>query len=141
MGRWVIDEDRKGLTRVSNGPSGWLPHILSDLEEETFEPLIITPVVNKDYSQKPFPEIWQRAKQELSECNRLILGGYSFPHTDFATRRLFLEAFADNTLDELVVINPDTSLVETAKDYCHFQKPVLVCRDFREFINSEAPSN
>jgi hypothetical protein len=105
-------------------------------DQWVLKPLIVTPVLNKDLSRHPLSEIWGQARQELSNCSRLIVGGYSFMPTDFATRRLFLEAFADNTLDELVVINPNTEVVQLVKGLCHFQRPVLVCRDLGEFIDA-----
>jgi hypothetical protein len=95
----------------------------------------MTPLLYKDYSKQPFPELWRRAREELTECRRLIVGGYSFAPTDFATRKLFLEAFAEHTLEELVVINPNTEIVRLVKELCHFDRPVLVCRDLEEFIN------
>lgn len=45
-----------------------------------------------------------------------------------------LEAFADQEFEELIVINPDTSVVQTAQNLCHFRKPVLVCRDLTEYV-------
>lgn len=97
-------------------------------------PMIITPVLHKRLDLPPFGDLWQRAKRELENCKRLVIGGYSFPPTDFHTRRLFLEAFRDHELEELVIINPDTSVVQTAKSLCHFNKPVEVCANVEEFL-------
>ena len=60
-------------------------------------------------SEPSILELRRRAKDKLRACGRLV-GGYSFPPTDFATRRLFLEAFSNRTPVELV-INPDTGVV------------------------------
>ncbi len=98
------------------------------------EQLIITPVLNKDVDQEPFAHVWRRAKEEMRECERLIVGGYSFPPSDFATRRLFLESFVNGPPDELVVINPDTSIVRRVKNLCHFESSVSVCGDLREYV-------
>lgn len=95
--------------------------------------LIITPVLNKDVDQRPFAQIWQKAKEEMRGCSRLVVGGYSFPPSDFATRRLFLESFVNGPPDELVVINPDTSVVRKVKDLCHFEGPVSVCDGLPEY--------
>jgi hypothetical protein len=141
-GRLVEDDEREGLTLIHSrpiaesldrGPGNWLSYLHDGW---LLEPLIITPVLNKNLSKEPFPEIWRRARQELAECNRLVVGGFSFAPTDFAIRRLFREAFADHSPGELVVINPDTSVVRLVKDLCHYQKPVLVCRDLGEFVRS-----
>lgn len=98
-------------------------------------PIIVTPVINKQiYGFPIIPTIWQRAKEELLGCHRLVVGGYSFPPTDFHTRRLFLESFSKHSLEELIVINPDTRIVQLVKDLCHFERPVLACRDLDEFM-------
>jgi hypothetical protein len=59
------------------------------------DPVIITPVLNKDsfYRSAPFPGIWRQAGEALSRCKKLIIIGYSLPPTDFAFKRLLLEAF------------------------------------------------
>lgn len=62
---------------------------------------------------------------------------YSFPPTDFNVRKLLLEAFEDNALDELIVVNPNTSVVATIKDLVHYSKPVSVCYDLKEFLQSD----
>jgi|SRR2546422_4721764 len=83
--------------------------------------------------------LWKKAKTALSSCKRLVVIGYSFPLTDFDTKKLFLEVFSDNSLDQLIVVNPDTSVVQTVKDLSHFDKPVIVCKDLYEFMdNSES---
>ena len=99
-------------------------------------PLIITPVLYKEqyYQHRIFIDIWKRAQDELTKCNRLIVIGYSFPPTDFNIKRLLLESFSENTLDELIVVNPDTSVVKIIKELCHFEKPVQVCKDLKEYL-------
>jgi len=127
--------EKKGKTLLFNG--SWWFNEAPDIYGIIIEPIIITPVANKQLSQTPIiPIIWKKAAEELASCKRLIVGGYSFPPTDFHTRRLFLEAFSDHSPEEIVIINPDTRIVQLVKDLCHFKKPVLVCRDLDEFITS-----
>jgi hypothetical protein len=90
-------------------------------------PEIIAPQLNKQYDREPFPVIWKAALQSLSECERLIVIGYSFPPTDFRTRRLFLEAFSDHNLGELTVVNPDSSVIEIVRYLTHYGGPVTSC--------------
>ena len=99
-------------------------------------PLIITPVLYKEqYYQHPvFSDIWSQAYNELSTCKRLVVIGYSFAPIDFHIGKLFLEAFRENSLEELVVVNPDTSIIQTVKELSHFGKPVLVCGDLEEYL-------
>lgn len=103
-------------------------------------PIIITPGLNKEndfldplYSHI-FPPIWEKAKDALSTCKRLVVIGYSFPPTDFSVKKLFLEAFSENTLEELTVVNPDTAIVQKVKNFCHFRKPITVCENLDEFL-------
>jgi len=116
-GRWRFNEPPDH--------NGWL-----------INPLIITPVLYKEqfYDHPVFSDIWKQAYNELSACRRLVVIGYSFASTDFNIKKLFLEAFCENTLEELIVVNPDTSVVRTVKELSHFQKPVLVCHDLEEYL-------
>ena len=130
----AIVEKKKGKSLLFS-PT-WFSNEQPDLDGIIIAPIIVTPVVNKQLLQFPFiPEIWQKAKEQLSTCRRLVVGGYSFPPTDFHTRRLFIEAFSDHTPDEIAIINPDTRIVQLVKDLCHFKKPVLACRDLDEFMS------
>lgn len=101
---------------------------------EYLEPLIITPVLNKPGLRHPLiSKVWDRARKELGDCQKLVIVGYSFPTTDFHVRRLFREVFADHSLDELVVVNPDSGVSHLAKDLCNFQRAVVVCDNLNEF--------
>lgn len=102
------------------------------------DPLIITPVLYKQryYGEDIFLALWNQAKHHLSNCSRLIVIGYSFPPTDFNVKKLLLEAFEDNKIDELIVVNPNTQVVATIKDIVHYSKPVYVCHDLSEFLQS-----
>jgi hypothetical protein len=108
-----------------------------DAAGEVLLPLIITPVLYKRFEQVPLiPEVWARARLELQACRRLVIIGYSFPSTDFQTRRLLIETFRDSSIEELVVVNPDTSVVELAKRLCNFRKTVLSFPNLDEFMNA-----
>jgi hypothetical protein len=127
--------ERKGKTLLFRG--SWWFNESPDVYGIIIEPIIITPAAHKQFNQTPIiPIIWRKAAQELASCTRLIIGGYSFPPTDFHTRRLFLEAFSDHSPEEIAIINPDTRIVQLVKDLCHFKKSVLVCKDLDEFITS-----
>jgi hypothetical protein len=126
-------KDRVGQTILFK--ANWWNDTLPEHNDELVNPVIITPVLYKNFYEHSFiNEIWKRAAIELSNCKRLIVGGYSFPPTDFNTKRLFLESFSNHTPEEIIVINPETSVVQIVKDLCHFKKPVLACRDLNEFI-------
>ena len=108
-----------------------------DLYGWYIEPIIITPVLYKDkYLHDPvFSSLWKQAFKALSSCHQLVIIGYSFPSTDFHVKRLFLEAFSNHSLEELTIINPDTSTQAIAKYLTHFHKPVVVCKNLEEYIS------
>ncbi len=95
------------------------------------DPIIIPPQVNKDFQAHPFPTVWQLALQTLRDCETLVVVGYSFPATDFRTKRLFLEAFSDHSLRSLVVVNPDSSTLTTVRHLTHHTGAVVSCDDLR----------
>ena len=107
-----------------------------DINGWIIDPLIITPILYKEkfYQDRVFSDIWNQAKLHLTNCARLIVIGYSFPPTDFAVRKLLLEAFVDNKLDDLIVVNPNTAVVKTIKELVHFTKPISICYDLKEFL-------
>lgn len=128
------DPNPKDGQTVITSASGWRLNELPNINLWFLDPIIVTPALYKDLSDPLLKAIWQRALAELKVCHRLIVGGYSFPPTDFGVRKLFLEAFVENVPEELIVINPDTSVGELIKNFCHFKKSVLVFRDLSEFV-------
>jgi hypothetical protein len=106
-------------------------------DAEILLPLIITPVLNKPYDQHPvFRQVWAQARGELRQCRRLVIGGYSFPPTDFHVRRLLREVFSDGGPKELHIINPDSAVVQVAKELCNYRKPVTISGGIAEFLDN-----
>ncbi len=101
-----------------------------------YKPLIVPMTLYKReyYGHPAIKKVWSQAQKELSECQNLVVIGYSFPSTDFHIKKLFLEALSKRELKSLAVVNPDTSVVQRVKDLTHFQKPVMVCKDIGEFL-------
>ena len=107
------------------------------------ERIIITPTVFKEkyYAQKPFMKIWQQAKIALSQCDKLVVVGYSF--RDFTAKQLFLESFVSNSPKEIVVVDPDHDLVGVVKELCHFDEVIWFSsleeylQTFSELVNIE----
>lgn len=104
---------------------------------EILEPLIITPVLYKQLRESDvISEAWKRAKTELSTCRTLICGGYSFPPTDFHTKRLFLESFETVSPEQVVVINPDPEVAKTLANLCHVDiNNIKKYRNLDEYIH------
>lgn len=118
----------------NHGPASTTGHTFKMSDETLLEQLIITPVLHKEVEQQPFGQVWQKAKDEMRGCSRLVVCGYSFPPTDLATRQLFRESFANDPPNELSVINPDTKVVELVKDLCHFEGTVRAFSGLREYV-------
>ena len=111
------------------------------------QPLIITPIIHKDIylednevQGRVFSALWKKAKDYLSECKKLVIIGYSFPATDFLTKKLFLESFVDNKLEELIIANPNDSVIHKITDLCHFQHPTRYT-DVSQFIQHISPAD
>jgi hypothetical protein len=102
------------------------------------EPIVIPPLLYKRFDQHPLPTIWETALETLSECHTLVVIGYSFPPTDFRTRRLFLEAFSKPHLRNLVVINPDPAIAGIVRQLTHFKGAVVTCDDLRSLYGLPA---
>ena len=102
------------------------------------EPIIVTPVLYKDkyFDQKPFVETWGQARNALSNCDKLVVVGYSFSPSDFTTKQLFLESFISNNLKELVVVNPNHDLVKVIKELCHFDGGVVWFSSLEDYLKT-----
>jgi hypothetical protein len=131
------DNPKEGLVVLKSG----FPWVRPDFTppddfEWILEPIIITPMLYKRLDGDGLiGRTWRRARKELLGCRRLVVVGYSFPPSDFAVRRLFLEAFVDGPPDELVVINPERSKAETAASLCHFGKNPMVSSNLEEYLS------
>jgi hypothetical protein len=95
------------------------------------ESVVIPPYLYKKFQDDPFRTVWKTALETLSNCETLVVIGYSFPATDFRTRRLFLEAFSDHALRNLVVVNPDARILGTVRSLTHFTGPAVSCQDLK----------
>jgi len=144
-GRPLFDEDAQQPQWMKNAvihvETHWWMHRAPDLEGWFIDPLIMTPVLNKErlfdesLYGRVFAPLWTAALESLSHCKRLVIVGYSFSPTDFRTKKLFLEAFESNQLEQLVVVNPDPTVAEKAAELCHFKGPE-VFQDLKSFITS-----
>lgn len=100
--------------------------------EDIFDPLIITPTSRKPVEEEPIlRQIWSKAREELKGCKRLIIIGYSFPPTDFHVKRLFLEAFADSSPEDITIVNPASDSISLVRHMTHFKGAI------RHFNNLE----
>ena len=108
--------------------------LLPSIRGWVMDPYIIPPVLYKKFNEPPFNHLWETAKNTLSDCRKLIVVGYSFPPTDFRTKRLFLEAFSNHDLDELIVINPDKKVEEIIVRLTNFKGKSRIFNDLNEYF-------
>ena len=84
--------------------------------------------------KKIFTNLWRKARESLSKCESLTIIGYSFPSTDFYTKKLFLESFSkNNKLKELILVNPDKNICQKVKELCHFDQ-VVYFENLEKFV-------
>jgi hypothetical protein len=137
----VLPKDKENNIILMDSKYRWWFGEPPDLNGWYVDPILITPTLHKEeFLYDPvygrvFAHVWQKAKEALCNCRKLIVIGYSFPPTDFLTKKLFLEAFSEHAIEELVVVNPDTSIVQKVKALCNFEKPVMICRGLKEFLH------
>jgi len=104
------------------------------------DPIIVPPTLFKhetfgitDYGKILYP-LWKMARNALSTCKKLIVIGYSFPPTDFEIKRVFREAFSENDLEELIVVDPNCDVAPRIKELTRFQGQVTPYKNLRDFL-------
>ena len=135
-----LNDEKRSEILLKNDP--WWGGRIPDHNGWFIEPKLITPVLYKDeyYNEKPFREIWELARKALSECDKLVVIGYSFSPSDFTTKQLFIEALVKNNLKELVVVNPNHDLVKVVKELCHFDGGVVWYSSLDEYLQTFSES-
>ncbi len=100
-------------------------------------PVIVPPILDKSrrYGELLEP-LWTEAHRLLAEAERVIIFGYSFPEADVRSRVLFRSALCrETTLKEIVVINPDRSVVSRVARLVS-NVPIRPCVDVPEYLGS-----
>lgn len=75
-------------------------------------PLVVPPIYEKaSRYQRAVGPLWNQAERAIEAAERVIVFGYSFPDTDFASRSMFCRSFHRNSrLTELYIIDTDHSV-------------------------------
>ena len=84
----------------------------------------------KNFQQRPFPQVWKLVLESLKECQTLVVLGYSFPPTDFRTKRLFLEAFNDTRSGNSSSQIP-MHQTHTIRQLTHYRGPAVIWSDLQ----------
>lgn len=112
----------------------WWNTVEFSTDKNILDPLIIPPVLYKDYGQKLIQSVWKKAKDTLKSCKELVIIGYSFPVTDFPIRKLLLENFRDRELEKLIWVNPNTEVIQDVNRILHYNKPIILCSCLEEYV-------
>ncbi|MBN1972385.1 MAG: hypothetical protein JW787_02005 [Sedimentisphaerales bacterium] len=86
--------------------------------EKTF-PVVIPPLVNKGtfIRSTVINNVWNKMRNELKKCSRLVVYGYSCPEADTESFNLLSQVFTESRLiKELDIINPDPSIITRLQD-------------------------
>ncbi len=101
------------------------------------DPVIVPPVLSKQFNDLPFPLVWAQARASLESCRRLVIVGYSFPPTDFNTKKLFLDAFAGETklLEDVIIVNPSSDSIQVVQRLTNIDSKAIRRLDFDEYLD------
>jgi hypothetical protein len=101
------------------------------------EPLIIPPILIKEQELRKniFQQLWSMAKESLLKCEEVIFIGYSFPDTDFYSKKLFIEVFSQNKDIKVAIVNPDSLVENKFRELVNFGGMIKRYASSGEFIN------
>jgi hypothetical protein len=124
----------------------WMLKFYPWLHDMYIDPIIITPILYKEkYFMRPMyklilDQLWAKAYVALTTSKELVIIGYSFPSTDFHVRKMFLEAFSHHSLDNLIVVNPNSQVRQKASELCHFNDPMAFdnLQGYTEYMDSHS---
>ena len=79
-----------------------------------FQRVIVPPFLAKDYSLQPMKYLWGQANRYVSKAREIVIIGYSFPPTDFATEALLRDSlpWSSQRQTRFTVVNPDKEVYE-----------------------------
>jgi len=140
MGRSRKDNDINPALRASvESQIHWLTGANPTSGSWIEDPVIVPPMLYKVFDELPLPEVWSEARSSLSSCRKLVVIGYSFPPTDFRTKRLFLESFCDvSNLKEVIVVNPSIEAAEVVSELSHLGRDPLRFEDLEEYFRNQS---
>lgn len=75
--------------------------------EAVLQPIVVTPSLLKDLGLVHLKMVWHMAALELSQADRLVFLGYSFPQADFEFRYLLAKALPPGTPIDVVLWKTD----------------------------------
>lgn len=108
---------------------------------ETMQRIIVPPLLAKDYTEPAINYLWFEAAKAFNNINEIIVIGYSFPPTDFASESLLMSGLGYRRKNiQVTVVNPDpfvnagSTLKKRFSDLFD-SKNVVYLQTLNEFIN------
>ena len=127
---------------IVNAEEPLVSGIPPDYQGWAMDPIMITPVRDKDeffndkLFSKVFDRLWSRAFEILSNCNKVVIIGYSLAPSDFRFKKLVLEALSNHQLEELVVVNPSEDVRQRTERLFH-PKSAIAYHDLEAYLKAE----
>lgn len=83
-----------------------------ELRQTDYSPVLVPPTWRKVFGGA-LNQVWERARQAISDATRIIVIGFSIPQTDMHFKYLLAAGLRDNiSLRQIYFINPDENLKE-----------------------------
>jgi hypothetical protein len=102
-----------------------------------FQRVIVPPLLAKDYSLQPLKLLWGLANRYVARAQEIVIIGYSFPPTDFATEALLRDSlpWGRQKQTHFTIVNPDEKVYDRFKKI--FNSSVLEWKSsLKEYLNS-----
>jgi hypothetical protein len=114
----------------------WDHYSFAASHSHVLEPVIIPPVLIKEHEfrKEIFQQLWSLAKESLLNCEEIIFIGYSFPDTDFYSKKLFIEVFSENKNIKVTMVNPDGGVAKKFCELVNYKGVINGYSDSGEFI-------
>jgi SIR2-like domain len=80
-----------------------------------YEPALLGPTMLKEYTTRPFSELWQLCEQEIARTKKLVFVGYSLPEADYLIRAMLIRGLSRNPQRgrlEVMVIDKERKTLE-----------------------------
>ena len=97
-------------------------------------PCLIPPLLSKPVTQiELFKYLWTKASEYLSECEELVICGYSLPPTDNIAVSLFSD-FSNNKIKKITIVDPDPFILKKWRDLLNRKNIKKASWDYKDSL-------